>query len=207
MKYLVIVIILLYSLSGNSQTELGKYINSSNDYLIFLENNRIEIYFERAGCLGNEIIVGEGNYKLNNNKLRIKFDTHNKEFESSFLQIQTIPKPENSIIEFEIIDIDKNPIPFTNIVYKDLAGNFHGTSANEKGIGELKIPETVDAEIKISFVGYTYALIPTKEIISGKIVVTMNEGNTIFLDNSTMKMKVILDESNRTFKVEKLKIK
>jgi hypothetical protein len=61
--------------------------------------------------------------------------------------------------------------------------------------------------IEVSYIGFASAFIPMQDIHSEKIVVTMKEGNTSFIDNRKLKMKIRLDNDNRTFEIEKIKIK
>lgn len=206
-KFILKSLLIIFSLSASAQTPTGKYTRNNIEYLNFLDNGRVEFYFERTGCLGQESLVGEGDFTIRKNKLKIKVDTHNKDYESTFEQVSSIPKPENSEVEFRITDTNKNPLPFVNIVYEDPNGNYQGTVTNEFGVGKLIIPDSLNSEVEISLVGYSSAFVPANKINSGVVVVSMKEGNTIFLDNSTVLMKIILDNTNQSFELEKIKIK
>lgn len=204
---LIISILTLLSLTSFAQTFQGKYTRNDGEYLNFLPNSRLDFLLKSPGCFGEEELTGEGIYKLKKDKITIDVKSHRQEFESIFRQVSYYELSGNNEFEFSILDKENNPIPFVNIVFYNSLNKLEGTTTNENGIARLLIPESINSEIKISFVGYTSALIPRQEIKSGKIVVTLKEGNTIFLDNKRIIMTLILNEKSKTFDIEMIKIK
>jgi len=204
---LIISILTFLSLTTFAQTPSGKYTRNIGEYLTFLPNSRIEFLLIIPGGFGEEILTGEGTCKFKKDKFIIDVKSHRKEFESSVKQVSYNEQAGNNEFEFLIKDEKNNPIPFVNIVYTNSSNKLVGTSSNDNGIARLSIPESINSEIRISFVGYTSAFIPRQEIKSGKIEITMKEGNTIFLDNKRIKMKFMLDEKSKSFDIEIIKIK
>ena len=206
-KTTILIIFLLFSLNSFTQDILGKYTRNNDEYLNFLPNNRIDFLLERPGCFGIEKLTGEGNYKLNKDKITIKVNTHRKEFESTFQQVPQKQQIKLSEFEFLIKDEENKAIPFAYVTYKNSENEDEGTVSDENGLAKLSIPVSLNSEIEISFVGFTSAFIPIQDLNSKRIVVTLKIGSTFFLDNSRVKMKFKLNDENRTFEIEKIKIK
>ncbi len=206
-KTIILIIFLLLSLNSVAQSFTGKYTRNNNEYLYFLPDDKIEFLLESQGCYGVEYLVGEGNYKLNKNRITIEVKTHRKDFESTYSQIPQEESSEPLNLEFLIIDENKDPLPYASIVYKNFENKDEGAVSDENGKAELSIIHPADSVIEVSYIGFASAFIPMQDIHSGKIVVTMKEGNTSFIDNRKLKMKIRLDNDNRTFEIEKIKIK
>jgi hypothetical protein len=204
---LIISILTLLTLTSFTQSPLGEYNRNNGEYLNFLPNNRIEFLLKRPGCLGEEKLTGEGIYKFKNDKIVIDVKTHRKELESTVMQISYNEIAGSNEFEFLIKDEENNAIPFVNIAYTNASNKLEGTSSDKNGIARLLIPDSIKSVIRISLVGYTSGLIPRKDIKSGKIEAILKKGNTIFLDNKRLKMKLMLDEQNKTFDIAIIKIR
>jgi len=172
-----------------------------------MPDNRIEFFLIRSGCLGDEVLTGKGSYKLKKDKLKIKFDSHNKKFESDYRQLKINDQTDYTEYEFKIIDEENDSVPFANILYKNTSNEIVGSTANRHGIAKISIPDSLFTVIQVSFVGNVSAFIKTQEIRPGIIEVKLKKGNTIFLDQTRITMKVEIFEKTKKFEIKKMKIK
>lgn len=207
MKKSILLLFLLISLNSFSQNPSGKYIRSENEYLDFFSNNKVSFLLERDGCLGKEKLVGDGIYKIKNDVIIIDIESHKKEFESTFAQIQDTNNENKNEVTVNIKDTNSNPIPSVSISFIDNSNKINGTITDENGLAFVNLSEVGGSELIVSFVGYTNANIPISEIKYSEIEVVLKDGNTIFLDGRKIKIKFKLNKAEKKFEAEILKIK
>ncbi|MFC0875771.1 hypothetical protein ACE01N_04210 [Saccharicrinis sp. FJH2] len=203
----LILVILGFGINTLAQNPTGKYTNT-NEYIEFKPNNIVSFKFEVTGCFGEEFYIGQGVYKLKRNKIIIDVTSHDKKYESTFIQTITPQANDNSDIKFIIQDKFNRPIKGgATLTFADISNKHTGVISDINGIALIDKDQISDSLIKISMLGYANAFIPLNEINSKEVIVTMKEGNIIFLDNKRIRLRLELDELNKSFYRRILKIK
>ena len=206
MKNLILIILFLSSFDLLSQISPEQLDHCENGYFNFLPNSRLEFMIERNGCLGAEKYIGEGSYKIRNDIIIVYVETHNKEYESSIIQFQDSSFIEQNIIRIIIKDENNNPVPFVNVSYITNQKIINGTNTDENGFATIGIQSTENSNLKISFVGYTSVSIPVNRIEFNTIEVILKTGNVVFMDNKKVKLRIHMNEEEKKFKAEIIKI-
>lgn len=207
MRNLILIILFLSSFDLLSQISPEQLDHCENGSFIFLPNSRLEFMIERNGCLGMEMLIGEGSYKIRNDLIIVYVETHNKEYESSIIQFQDSNFIEQNAIRIIVKDENDNPVPFVNVLYKTNQKTINGTNTDENGLATIEIPTAVDSDLIISFVGYASASIPVNRIENNTIIVILKIGNVIFLDNKKVKFRIHMNKKEKKFKAEIIRIK
>ena len=153
----IFLLFLLFPLTLFSQLKLdGKYCDNKNGFcLSFINDSIFEIF--SYYCSDMSCCSGSGNYKINNNTLKLSIINYDDSiFKSYQLNNINCNSQDSIILNFYLTDKEsKESIPFGVILMTNTNGDTLYTLTNIDGIGTIKtLKSNKEFLIKTSYVGY-----------------------------------------------------
>jgi len=158
-----IILFLFYLFTTNNAISQEKLNGSysclaplQEHYNIFSFNEKGQFEYHIGASLGDDY-YGKGEYKFTDNQLILNYNK--TELIQTSHHVSKIWTNNTEIIDihFNIFDIEGNPLPYTNIIYRDsLSKNgYNGVMANEKGITLLNLKkDRNNLQFEISNLGF-----------------------------------------------------
>jgi len=203
---LSLICCLFISLNNFAQSAKRTYYgNPTTEFIEFVNDKEISFLIHVDGCLGGMYYSGQGLYKIKNGVLKVKVLSHDKSLESYSKVIKDSTINSGCIIKGHVLTENGDPLPGVTIIYQ-IGKKIDGIMTDYKGYFFKEIKGLHISNIKVTYVGYRYCNIFPLDYKMTEYQIIMKEPYYDFLDNQTLKGKLMLDEKTNKFSIDKIKI-
>ncbi len=204
--FLELFITPVFSQMNFDKVKLGIYCKVNNPYgssecLTLNANSNFEFLSEIDTGKEN---YGKGHYSIEKDKLILRYETKPLKIGWHYQEIWQ-KNPDSLIIKFQVYDLDDNPVPNTNILFKDAQGNYikdHGLIVDQKGSAQIIFTRNKPKEAIISNIGFKEHHIPLDTVYNSQFTVYLQHGGLGIPISTRIDTLKIKNWSDQSFMVE-----